>query len=112
LRRLGPRASIREAITLIRRQPGQLLALFAILWGVRYLAGVATSIVLLPIGLLALVMAVPGLLSPDLANGLRWVEPPLAVVATALLALINGWLHALISTTWTLAYGRLGEAPL
>jgi hypothetical protein len=102
---LSARASLAQAWRLLRSQPGPIIVLFLLLWGVRYTIGlpasVATSTTTV-LGLLAWIEPAANSILAGSANGGALVL--LTLLVLGVMGLVNAAVYAFVSAVWTMGY--------
>jgi hypothetical protein len=105
LDRLGVAGGIGAGVGLLRRRPGRVLAIFGILIGVGFLAGIGVGLVVTVVGL-PFVGVGAAMFAAGNFTGLITVAVIGIVVVVAVSLVVGGAVGSYFSSVWTLAYRR------
>ncbi|MFO7683216.1 MAG: hypothetical protein R6X34_24540 [Chloroflexota bacterium] len=98
------RGSVRRTWQVVRANVASVIILIAILWGVDYMFGMATSFITVPLGAVTAVSFFNG--APTFGSSLTSF---LSLAVTLLLAIPKALLFVYIGVAWTLAYLELAK---
>ena len=94
------RGSVKHTWAVVKNNLASVIILIAIMWGVDYIFGLATSLITLPLGAITAVSYFTGSGTATGSNLIRFFS----LAVTLLLALPKAMLYSFIGVVWTLAY--------